>query len=70
MVFSVVVGFIGGAGFPIDFELLLFASITDPVVSHVDCFGFTLSHSVVGEPVCAGVIGDEWGWWLGVSHFL
>ena len=55
---------------PQDMELVLPDSITDPVESHVYCFGAFLFDGVVGNSGRCGVVSDDGCGWLGVAEFF
>jgi hypothetical protein len=52
---------------PAYFELFLCIAVSDPVEVHVDCLGSFLLDSIVGNALCAFVIGYHDGGRLGVS---
>jgi hypothetical protein len=67
MMFGEVIGTIGLTFAPIDFELALANSITDPTVAYVNDFGSFLFDSVIGDTGGGAVVGLDWGGGLGVS---
>ena len=65
-----IIGFIGGAAFPMHSELALADSISNPIESHVHCFGSFGFNSVVGDAFGDCVVGLNWGWaGLRMAHF-
>lgn len=54
--FGEVVGEIGGAGLPMDMELVLADAVADPVKAHVNGFGSTLFDGVVEDASGARVV--------------
>ena len=70
MVFGEIVGIVLVAGFPVDTELALVDTVSDPVVAHVHGFGASDFDSVVGNAFRCGVVSLDWGGtWLRMAHF-
>ena len=65
-----VVGQVVTALLPVDLELFLFHSVTNPVESHVYCLGSLLLDSVVGDALCTLIVGDDDGGWLRVAELF
>ena len=57
-----------GAFSPVDEKLALFDAISDPIKSHVHCFGTTLFDGLVADAGCAGVVGLNGSGGLRVTH--
>ena len=55
---------------PIYQKLFLFDAVLHPVKSHVDGFGPSLLYGFIGETDGSGVVSNDMGGWLWVSHFL
>jgi hypothetical protein len=70
VMFGEVILFVVGARSPVDFKLVLFDSILDPVETHVHRFGFALSDLFVGETMGGGVVNLGWCGRLRIAHFL
>ena len=68
--FGEIIRLVEDSFFPIDVELLLADSVTDPVKTHVDSFGAFLFDSVVGDAGGSAVVGLERGRWLGMAEFF
>jgi hypothetical protein len=66
--FGVIVPMVVRSGLPIDKELALVLSVSDPVKPHVHCFGLALLDSFVGDATSCEVIGLNWGGRLGMPH--
>ena len=66
-VFGVVVPKVVSPGFPVNNELALPDPVTNPVESHVDCFGSLLLDCVVADALSAGVVRLDGSGWLGVA---
>ena len=66
---GVVVSEVLYAGFPVDVELVLVYTVTDPVESHIDGFGPSLFDGVVDDAGGAGVVDLDWCGRLRPSHF-
>ena len=69
VMFGEVIGSIIFSLAPVNDELVLFDSVTDPIETLVDGFGSTLFYSVVGDSSGSAVICLDDSWGLGVSHF-
>jgi hypothetical protein len=70
VVFSVVVGSVELAFDPVDLELILSDTVTDPVKVHIDRFGSFLFDHVVGDTRGGTIVCDNASGGLGVAHFL
>ena len=65
-----VVGFVELALFPVDMELALAHSVTNPIKTHVNGLGAFLLDRVVGNADSGAVVGDDRGGRLRVAQFL
>lgn len=65
-----IVGMIGGAGLPVNLELVLGNTVADPVKSHVKCLGPFLLDCGVGDAGCCGIVGLDRRRWLRMSQCL
>lgn len=54
--FGKIIGFVQGAGFPINMELALADAVANPVEAHINGFGAFLFDSVVGNASCSTVV--------------
>ena len=70
VVLGKIIGKICGARAPVYIELVLLDTILNPIETHVHGSGLTLFHGFVGKAYSGGVVNFNWGWWLGMSHFL
>ena len=70
MVLCSVVAMVVFPGIPIDSELSLFHPVTEPIESHVDCFGSFLFNGIVDDTSRGTVVRFEWSGRLFVSQFL
>ena len=57
-----------GAFSPVDEKLALFDAISDPIKSHVHCFGTSLFNGLVADAGCAGVVGLDGSGGLRMTH--
>ena len=57
---DVIVAQVCDAGLPVDEELTLACTVTDPIKVHVDRFRSFLLDGVVGEAVVSGVVDLDW----------
>ena len=60
MMLGEIIRSVGSAPPPIYYELSLTDTVTDPIKSHVDCFGTALLDSVCCESDGGAVVGDNW----------
>ena len=70
MMLGQVVSFVGGAGSPVNDELVLEDSVPDPVEAHVDGFAALVLDGPVGKSHGGGVVNFNGGRWLRVAHFF
>ena len=70
MLGDVVGQFVLFSGDPIDEELALFYPVSDPVETHVICFGAFVFYCPVCKPNGGGVVDFHRCWTLGVSEFF
>ena len=68
MSFCVVVAEVGDGGFPVNFELVLFDSVFQPIHAHVGSFQVFCFHGVIEDAVCSSIVGFNGGGRLWVSH--
>ena len=66
--FRKVVGEIVRAFSTVDEKLALANSVTNPIKTHIHCFGASLFYGVVCDAGGAGVVGLDGGCCLRVSH--
>ena len=67
---GVVVGMVACSAFPVDAELALAHSVSDPVEAHVHGFGALGLDGIVGDACCYLVVGLDGCWaGLGMAHF-
>ena len=69
MMFSVVVGQVGGARVPEKLKLFLSLLAAEPVEAEPNHFGMMLDDGIVEETYCCGVVCLEWGSRLGLTDF-
>ena len=70
VVLGPVVTFVGGSRAPVNAKLILSFAIPQPMEFHVHGFrGFWLD-LVVDDAMWCGVVGLDWGGWLGMAHFF
>jgi hypothetical protein len=67
-VFRKVVSKVFNPWFPVDFELALIGSVTDPIESHVNSFGALLCDGAVDDATSCEIVSLEWGWRLWMSQ--
>ena len=61
-----VIGMVAASAFPVDAELPLPYSVSDPVEAHVHGFGALCFYGVVGDAGCYLVVSLDGRWaWLG-----
>ena len=68
--FCVVIAFVVGAGAPVDKELTLVDTVTNPVEAHFHGAGTFLFDGVIGDAGCGGVVSFDGGGWLRMSHLF
>ena len=54
--------------FPVDVKLPLFHSVSDPIKSHINCFGSSLFDLVIDYTFSAGIVSLNWGGRLWMSE--
>ena len=59
MMFSKIVGLVGGTSAPVDVKLTLANVIADPIETHANSFGTLLFDRVVGDTGGGSLVGDE-----------
>jgi hypothetical protein len=69
MVFTEVVGKIVGSFFPMDSEVALMDTVSDPAKTHVDHFGAALLHCVVDDAGGTRVVGLDWSGRMWPAYF-
>ena len=69
VVFCPTVCQIGGAWPPVEPELSLCHSASEPVKSHIHWLGPLWLNFIVNHPICCGIVSLDGGGWLKVSHF-
>ena len=57
-------------GRPVDVELSLFDSVSNPIESHVDCLGLVLLDGSICDSISSAVVGSDWSCGLGMSHLV
>ena len=67
MMFCEIIGAVSRTAAPVDKVLSLPDSITNPIESHIHCFGAFLFHGFVGDTAGSAVVGDHRGRWLGMA---
>ena len=70
MVLCIVISFVENTFFPVDKELALAYTVSDPIEAHVNGFRSFLFDSVVGDTSGSAVVGLNRGWWLGMTEFF
>ena len=70
MVFGEVVAEIGFSRSPVNIEVLLLLSVSDPMETHVDGSCLLLFDGVVCKAGSGRVIRLDWGWRLRVAHVM
>ena len=70
VVFGYVVGNVFGARAPVDKELALFDSVSNPMEAHVNSPGAFLLDLAIGKTDGGGVVGFYWCGRLGVTEFF
>jgi hypothetical protein len=63
-----VIGQIVGSLSPMNIELTLLDLISNPIITHINCFRLSLFDSIVYNSRCAFVIGLDWSGLLGMTH--
>ena len=70
MVLCYIVPLVGGSCSPVDSELFLAFSATQPMETHVHRFGAAWLNSVVDNSEGCGVVGLYQCWWFYVAYFF
>ena len=70
MMFCKIIGFVQGAGFPINVELALADAVANPVKAHIDGLGAFLFDSVIGNASCSAVVCYNGCGRLGMAEFF
>ena len=68
--FGEIVSLVEASFFPIDVELALAYTVTDPVEAHVNCLGSFLFDGVIGDAGGSAVVSLDGSRWLGVTEFF
>ena len=51
---------------PIDINFFLCASVSEPIIPHIPCFGALLFYVCMDKGVSSGIVSFNMGLWLGM----